>query len=433
MIYWGLLLFFILEYVRPTSYIPALLPLKLNSLVPLGNFAGTVFTRGATAGRTIFTEPNTWLILFLLFLVQVSVLTADVTLYAYTGFTTLLGYAMAYWVMMSELTDVKRLKGLFKALVFVHLVIAALNPSIFLEPETRQYLASGFFLGDGNDFALSINIVIPLCLCLLLDTKRVLAKMVWAGALLILVACVILTQSRGGTIALASMALYYWFKSDKKVQTAGLAVGLIALVLLLAPPAYFERMNMIADTQEGSASARLEAWKVGVRMAVDNPILGVGAGHFGVKFGTTYLPRNISGPWMTAHSVYFLALGELGFPGLFFVVGFVVHNLLANSRVTRELLAAGYEGRETEYRILASTSASLIAFAAGSAFLSCLYYPHIYVICGFMAAARVVIRQRLGEKGSAVQTAAARPREVSVHWALRRPTNPGLTPRGSRS
>ena len=416
MIFWGLLFFFVLEYVRPTSYVPALLVLRLNSIIPLVNFVGALLTKGRATMRAAVAEGNTWIILFLLFLVGISVLTADVTLYAYTGFTTVLGYAMAYWVMMSELNTIERLKTMCKALVVVHLIVAALNPNVFMDPSSRQYLSSGFFLGDGNDFALSLNIVVPLCLGVILDAAKIRERLVWGGGLVILVACVVLTQSRGGTMALGGMGVYYWFKSDKKIQTGLIALVFVGLIFAYAPATYFERMNSLANTQEDSAAARIEAWKVGVRMGMDHPLLGIGVGHFGVKFGTTYLPKNLGGPWMTAHSIYFLALGELGFPGLITVLVFILWNLWANSQLSRELRDTD---RYAEMRLLSSTSAALISFAIGAAFLSCLYYPHLYVLAGLMGGTRRVIRERAAVTPAATPNAGVVP--ITYHWTLRRP------------
>jgi putative inorganic carbon (hco3(-)) transporter len=427
-VYWGLLLFFIFDYVRPGEYFPPLTALRFNSIVPLFNFVGTIATRGGKMSKVLFAETNTWILAYFMFLVVISVLSADVTLYAWTGFTTVLGYVMAYIVLMSELTTLQRIRGVFMTLILVHLIILGLNPQIITEAGERVYINSGFFMGDGNDFALSLNIVVPLCLCLMLDTKRFLLKILWAGCLLGLIGCIVLTQSRGGTIALGVMAAYYWLKSDKKVTTAALVVVVIFLIFAFAPAQYFERMNMISDTSEGSANARLEAWKVGMRMAADHPLLGVGVGHFGVKFGTTYLPVNLGGPWMTAHSLYFLALGELGFPGIIFVLTFVFYNLAANRNVALLIKEKGFEAYQSESRILSSMSAALLSFAAGAAFLSCLYYPHIYVLCGMMAATRWVIRERLAE--STEHSAAATPREIHVHWSLRPPALPS---QGTRS
>ena len=192
-------------------------------------------------------------------------------------------------------------------------------------------------------------------------------------------------------MALACVAAYYWLKSGKKVMMGALIGVAVLLVFLLAPTSYFGRMNQM-NTTEGSAKGRILAWQASMRMAADHPILGVGAGHFGVKYGVDYRPPSGERvPWQTAHSVYFLALGELGFPGLMLLMAVIATNLLANRRVGAAVRKRGGPSAIRDLSLLASLSASQIAFASGGAFLSVLYYPHLYVLAGLQSAARRVI------------------------------------------
>jgi O-antigen ligase len=177
------------------------------------------------------------------------------------------------------------------------------------------------------------------------------------------------------------------------------AAALVGLVFIYAPPTYFQRMELIKSYEtEGSAQGRIMAWKAGVRMALDHPILGVGAGHFPVKFGVEYRPPQFGRteiPWLTAHSIYFLVLGELGFPGLAVLLVLIGSNLVANRRVQLEIEEWEGSARITDVRLLVCLSASLIAFAVAGAFLTAIYYPHIYVLSGLLAAARRIVRDRL--------------------------------------
>lgn len=412
-----LLLFFFVEYVRPTSYIPALTVLKMNSLVPLGAFLVSLLTGTAgVAKERLGDDPAVKAVFAILGLVFLSVLTADIREFAVTRFSALVGYVIIFWVMLSEMTTVGRIKGLFVTLVFVHLVIAGLNPILFTDPENRNYIASGSFLGDGNDFSLSLAVVLPLGLFLFLNAKAW-QRPFWGLALLVLVACVVLTQSRGGTLGIGAMLAYYWAKSPKKMQTGALAVVVVGMVVAMAPGAYFARMNQIGDTQEGSASARLMAWGVAVQMAADNPLLGVGAGSFPSKIGNEYRTDAVLGSGMTAHSVYFLALGELGLPGFIAVFYFIIAGLVANRRLSRQVRER-FGPQSVEAQLLGSSSASMIAFAVAGAFLSALYYPHIYVMAGFQAAIRRVVGDRLGSRTAEVPVEKAR-RPIAIHPALR--------------
>jgi putative inorganic carbon (HCO3(-)) transporter len=242
-----------------------------------------------------------------------------------------------------------------------------------------------------------VNLAIPFALFLVFEAETMRGRLFYTGVLLVLVLSVVGTSSRGGTLALAAVGLYYWLKSDKKVLTGFIVVVAIGIVFAVAPPMYFQRMQTITDQTEGSAQGRIMAWKSGVRMAIDHPFLGVGAGHFPVKYGVEYRPPNVGPteiPWQTAHSIYFVILGELGFPGLFVLLFFIGYNLVANRRLAREVVARGEPNTATDVRLLACLSAGVIAFAVGGAFLTAIYYPHMYVLAGLLAAGRRIVRER---------------------------------------
>jgi putative inorganic carbon (HCO3(-)) transporter len=315
-----------------------------------------------------------------------------VTMYAFDVFTMVLGYVLIYWVLTRQLTSIDRVKGIFAILVLVHLFLAAITPEMFLDPGNRHYIASGTFLGDGNDFALSVDLTIPMCLFLMTDAKRWIYKLFWIGALGVLIFTVIASQSRGGTIGLVFMGVYYWMKTKNKVVTGGLAIVALACVLALAPAAYFERMDTLAAvTEDGSAQGRLSAWAAATRMAIYNP-LGVGAGQFPANY-TRYTPQPET-HWMTAHSIYFLTLGELGFLGLFTLLGLIIANLVVNGRASRIIKARAGPWSARGQALLASLSASMLAFAVAGAFLSAIYYPHLYVLAGCLVASRRILLEQ---------------------------------------
>jgi O-antigen ligase len=141
-------------------------------------------------------------------------------------------------------------------------------------------------------------------------------------------------------------------------------------------------------------------------MAVDNPLLGVGAGHFAIMHGAVYRTTTGGPHEQTAHSIYFHVLGEFGLPGIVLLVGMIAWNFRANRRLAIELRRAGLTETSSELRLLTASSAALIAYAVGGAFLSAFYYPHLYVVAAFLAASRTVARrglERLAERAPAAQ------------------------------
>jgi putative inorganic carbon (hco3(-)) transporter len=385
-IVYALVVFFVLEYVRPGTYFPPINWLRLNTVVPLIVVLASLFGRAVPPKPSVAAELNAKILIFLLGLVVVTGVFAEFTLYAFDVFTAVLGYCLIFWVLSREIMTVQHLKAVFWVLMFVHLLLAVLTPQMFLDPSVRHYLPAATFMGDGNDYALSIDIVVPLVLFLLLESKRTLEKMALAVALGVLLFAVVATQSRGGTIALGVVGVYYWLKSDKKLVTGALAAVALVGVLALAPGKYFERMSSISQYEtDGSAQGRISAWTAGTRMALFNP-LGVGAGQFPPNYARYATAGEVG--WKTAHSIYFLILGELGFLGLGTLLFFIGSNLEANRRVLKRLKDIDTPEAATGRRIVAALSASLLSYAVAGAFLSATYYPHMFVLAGLLVAAR---------------------------------------------
>lgn len=420
MLYYGVLLFFFVEYIRPGMYVPAFDVLHLNAVLPLTVVGGTMLSRTRFPSARVLSDVNGRVLTVWLGLLILSVGAASVTEYAVDTLSDVVGYLLIAWAISMQLSDIQRIQGAMKVLLAVHLVIAAMNPVLFTDPENRNYIVAGPFLGDGNDFALSLNIVIPFALYLFQESRKTRQRLFWGGTLALIVMMVILTKSRGGTVGLLAVAFYYWLKSRRKVVTASLAAAALAMVLALAPQSYFDRMRQVADTEEGSAQGRILAWTAATQMAVQNPVFGVGAGNFATSYGAFFRTRT-DVPWQNAHSIYFLALGELGFPGLIVVLAFVGGNIVASHRLLKRIRAAD-DTASNNANLVVAVAASAIAYASGGAFLSALYYPHMYIIAGLNTATRLAVTAGILQGASDARTTplpsrrSVRPDAISPDW-----------------
>lgn len=412
---YGILLFFILEYVQPGNYAPILLALHVNSIVPIGTLLLSMISNGPVRVSDVLTSPNARWLMYLLGLMILSGVTCDVKHYALNVFQMVLGYCLAYFFMRKELYTIDRMKKVIVTLVLVHITVGVLNPELLANDGQRHYMTAGYFLGDGNDFALSVNITIPLCLFLVLTANSKMMRLASIGFLFLLVFAVVATQSRGGILALSGVGFYYWLKSDRKILGAIGIVIIVCFVFAIAPQQFFDRMDTLTKTGEerdGSAQGRIFAWKAAINMALDNPVLGVGVGHFPVKYGAQYQPKEFglnAIPWQTAHSSYFLLLGELGFPGIVFILGFIISNIVASERLLRQLKREGSKDFIAEKHLVIAFNASLIGFAIGGAFLSAAYYPHLYILAALEECGRDLCRRSLASTTSIVDQTIPKP------------------------
>ena len=402
MLFNGLLTSLFLEYVNPGSYIPVIQSIKIGTILPLVILIFAVSQKEPVNNGRMLSQATTKWIIFYVLLVVISLLTADVTEYAYKIFKNVLGNVFWFVMIVKLVTDYGKLEKVFAVFVWSHILILILNPSVILQPESRSYLEGAPFLGDGNDFALSVCLVWPMCLILIQNASSKVSKIAYRGALVILILAIIGTQSRGASLALAGSLIFLWWNSPRKTASLVLiAVGAIA-VASFAPSEYFQRMQSISDyEQEESAMGRIIAWKSSLRMVKKYPLTGVGAGQFPTALGTEFRPPEWGGqnlPWLTAHSMYFLVLGELGIPGIVCFLSILLANYVRLNRLRSKARGSPVAELAEFSRVFLMLNASLVAFCIGGAFLSVAYYPHIFVLSGLIVAATFIYERALDDE-----------------------------------
>jgi putative inorganic carbon (HCO3(-)) transporter len=386
-LYGWLLFAMFIEYARPSNQLPFINSIPLfYSIPPFLLFAVTLFASGLRPAKDIFSDKLTkWLLIFL-FLVLLS--------YVVTGFNSaasdvvhrVIGYTCLFFTITRLATTPERVMGIIVTLVVAHMYILAFNFNVLTNPSLRQYLVAAAFLGDGNDFALSIGLLFPAIIGVALLARTRFRRFFAWGAAAVIPLSLVASQSRGATLGLAAALAYLWWRSTKKMVTL-VAIGFVGLgIIAYAPAQYFNRIGGLgsAASQDTSAQGRLQAWSGSVGMALKSPI-GIGIGRFGDLWGRT------------AHSTYFLALGELGIPGFVCVLMLILGNIRANVKLRKALLAqVGADPPEQaarSLRLLDMINAALVYFAVTGGFLSATYYPHIYVLMGLLIASREFARR----------------------------------------
>lgn len=381
-LYGWLLVALFIEYGRPASHFTLLDFPFFYSAVPMSLLLVTMFAPGLRPMQEIFSDRMAKWIFILLGLIAVSVVFSEVFKYSWDVFIEVLGRVFTFLTIARLVTSVARIRGVIITLFVAHMYLIAMNPDALFNPQSRNYIDGATFLGDGNDFALSLCILLPLMIEIGLSRRGIGRYLAFGGGLVVVFA-IIATQSRGGTLGLVAVMAYLWWRSPRKIA-AIVALGVLAVAALLyAPPEYFARMETLGGSQlDGSAQGRIDAWKGAIGMGLKNPIIGVGAGHFGPRWGKT------------AHSMYMLALAELGIPGLISVLVLVIGGLRDNIKSSSKLLAGPKPGDggpvQDSARMIDMLSAGMIGLAVAGAFLSVVYYPHIYVLTGLMIAGRLL-------------------------------------------
>jgi O-antigen ligase len=256
-------------------------------------------------------------------------------------------------------------------------------------------------LGDENDFALAMNIATAFIVFQIRACRTNRARILYTICLGITLMSMVYTKSRGGLVGFIPVAIYCWINMPRKITSLVIAFLLIAIVLIRAPQAYWEKIQLLKQgTEETTGQLRLFYWKTAWKMFLDNPILGVGPGNFPWRIGEYEPPGGFQGRHhggRQAHSLYFTLVAELGLVGTI-LFGMIVWSLVKNRNAAmkdykalrRSLLSkADKIALERAKCLILTMDAALIAYFFTGTFISVLYYPYLWLIFGFSAALRL--------------------------------------------
>jgi probable O-glycosylation ligase (exosortase A-associated) len=240
-----------------------------------------------------------------------------------------------------------------------------------------------------NEIGLAIVMIIPL-----MNYLRVTAPQAWLRrsmlvAMVLSAVAVLATQSRGALVAIAAMGVVLWWRSNNKVLGLAVMACLTAALLSFMPDSWQERMATISTyQQDGSAIGRLNAWQTAINVANDR-ITGAGFEIERLDIFTRYAPD--PSLVLTAHSIYFQALGEQGWIGLalFLAIGAVAFRTA--SKLRKQALAQP----ETRWvrELAGMIQVSMVGYGVGGAFLSLTYFDLPYNVLVMLVAAKYWMRE----------------------------------------
>lgn len=262
---------------------------------------------------------------------------------------------------------------------------------------SRVWGPPGGLMEGNNELAVGLVVITPWVYYLrAIDTRR------WVRhgllAVMVLLAFGILgTQSRGALVALLAMAFVLGVKGRYPVRTS---IGLVLLgMLLLAfmPETWSDRMGTIRSfREEDSAMSRIWTWTTLWNVAMDRPLLGAGFSAdnplvfhiYGQIPGFEYFWGRV----YVAHSIYFQALGEHGFPGLILYLCLGVWCWFAASSLIRSTR------NDPEFShwvplLMRMSQVSLVGFAAGGAFLSLMLLDLAYYIFAIVVLTHATVKE----------------------------------------
>lgn len=241
----------------------------------------------------------------------------------------------------------------------------------------------GSVLGDPNDLALVLLFPLAFAIALVIYRCGFIDRLLGLAGTGLIVWAIIATQSRGGLLGILTVFGIFGLRVIKSKLLLA-AIGIVALLGLAAVAGISERQSGGAheDGIDESAMGRLYAWVAAWRMALGNPLTGVGIDNFYSNF-FFYTPH-WDGKNKAVHSTWFQVLAEGGFLGLIVFVFMIAVTVIA----IRRAVTALHADPATPPILRASATAvfaGLAGFCVAGTFLTQAFTWPLYILIAITA------------------------------------------------
>jgi probable O-glycosylation ligase (exosortase A-associated) len=297
------------------------------------------------------------------------------------------------FVALALVTDSKRLRWwyLVTAASFAFFALKGSVFGVLTGGQDKVYGPKNSMIYDNNDFGLAMNMALPMFAAYARTEKSRWVRWGFWAAVPMGIAAIILTYSRGAMLGLVTVLFAMMMKSKRRfLGLAGTGIA-IALILVIAPAKWMERMLTLKNVSaDQSALARFHSWTFAYRFFLDHPILGGGFQTFTAPLYGQYnlLADRVQGP----HSIYFQVLAEHGAPGLILFLGLITCSVWSCSRLKRAFLRQ--PGSENLAVYADMIQLGLITFMVSGAFLGRAYFDLLYQLVATVIVLKMLARER---------------------------------------
>lgn len=261
-------------------------------------------------------------------------------------------------------------------------------------------------MSDNNHFGVAMVMVVPLLYYLYQQSARRWVRWSALVGLGLTVTTIFGTQSRGGMVALAAVAMWFLITARRKLVAVALLITAATLVVNFGPESWFDRINSIGDAERDSSfMGRVAAWKISTAIALENPILGGGFHALQVQrvWETFKYSQGLLGFVATpepdlrakaAHSIYFEIMGDMGFVGLALFLSILGCAFVARIQIG-QMVKTGPPSLIWATDLANALMLSLVAYCIGGAAVSLGYLEIPYMLVMMMEILRQTVARTI--------------------------------------
>jgi O-antigen ligase len=272
-----------------------------------------------------------WLPLFAFFLIVTISLLPNLR---FAGDYRYFVFACAHALMVADLlAKPARRKWLIYAMGIAPLALVARgflhDPAVFSFDIASRF---GFPLDHPNTAGYLLSMSLPLCL-LVVSAERGWCRAIAWVSLAAQLSALMLTYSRGGWLG-SSVGIIVFGSLAKKWKFLIVTLLIAAVSVAAFPPLRQRATTLLRPQSDQSISDRVQVANDAMRLAMDNPVLGIGYGRARLKEALRQRYQGTvdeNSPIWHTHNVYIELFAETGFLGLaifLWFAGDILHRLL---------------------------------------------------------------------------------------------------------
>jgi len=414
----GMLLYLFVEYMRLSAQYQILLPLQVGKVVVAICLLGWLIAPRVPGSRPLVRFIDVTMVC-LVFVTFISACFARFQGSAWITFIDLLRWALVYFLMGRIVVSPWRQKIFIYLLLLLNLKMAQAAIRGFLAAKafgrSDEILAAigvgagsvGFFSNAG-DFGVAMSVVWPLAGVLILGEPKKILRALLLICLVGFSGAIIVCGSRGAVLGVVVAALAAWARNPRRIGAAVLFLLFVPGLIYILPEASKDRFRSAADWEgDKTATQRVVLWEAGLRMFRDHPLLGVGPGNFAENYAVTYAKPEEDPEGWAPHSIYIQAISELGVAGTIPILLLLFACFRLNARTRKDLakLKQGAGKRQSfEHFLTLGLDMALIGYMVSGAFLTVLYYPHLWVILGISVGLHTAVAVKSAREQSLLPT-----------------------------
>ncbi|WP_432452679.1 MULTISPECIES: O-antigen ligase family protein [unclassified Agarivorans] len=400
--FWVVLGFVCFSFFRLHEAFPALYALRIPQLLALASLASLAWHLALSRKLQIYwSRELSWLLAFIL-LCAIGVIFASsrpVAMAYFNGVFSKIGLmtvAIAWLLRRPE--DIVKAAIAFFCCGLLISIVALQNAAAGVEmvEGTRVTIgrSMGSVLGDPNDLALTLLFPLGFAMAFSLKRGNWLLRLLAIASMLALIMAILATQSRGGLLGIATIsAVFAWRRVKNKLLLLCLGGCAMAILFVLAGVSERSSGGAAESGIDESSMGRIYAWQAAFKMALYNPITGVGIDNFYANY--YFFSNHWDGKNHAVHSTWFGVLAETGFLG-FAVFCTLILKICRLAQRNLQQLSACIEPRNLGLQACAEgVLAGLLGTIVSGTFLTQGFTWPVYIFTGLVVAMAQLLRQAL--------------------------------------